>query len=124
MAFRLVALSEGPDIPLDGTTPIVVGRGPLCDARLPFTRVSRRHCIISVVVGAVEIRDLGSTNGTLINGRQVLSGRLRPGDVLSIAGIRYRLEAGLPTRLSWMIRMNGSAPGGDLSTKLDIPRRS
>jgi pSer/pThr/pTyr-binding forkhead associated (FHA) protein len=39
----------------------------------------------------VVVRDLGSTNGIRINGRRVESGRLRPGDELSIAHFRYRL---------------------------------
>ena len=40
------------------------------------------------------MRDLGSTNGIRINGQRVQIGRLRPGDELSIAHIRYRLEKG------------------------------
>jgi hypothetical protein len=44
--------------------------------------------------GEVVVRDLGSTNGIRINGQRVESGRLRPGDELSIAHIRYRLEGG------------------------------
>ena len=40
----------------------------------------------------VLVRDLGSTNGIRINGMRVETGRLRPGDELSIAHIRYRLE--------------------------------
>jgi pSer/pThr/pTyr-binding forkhead associated (FHA) protein len=43
--------------------------------------------------GEVVVRDLGSTNGTRINGERVEVGRLRPGDELSIAHYRYRLEA-------------------------------
>jgi pSer/pThr/pTyr-binding forkhead associated (FHA) protein len=39
------------------------------------------------------VRDLGSTNGTWINGFRVEKGRLRPGDVMAIAQIRYRLVA-------------------------------
>jgi pSer/pThr/pTyr-binding forkhead associated (FHA) protein len=42
----------------------------------------------------VVVRDLGSTNGTWINGLRVAEGRLRPGDELAIAGVRYRLEGG------------------------------
>jgi pSer/pThr/pTyr-binding forkhead associated (FHA) protein len=38
------------------------------------------------------VRDLGSTNGIRVNGMRVKTGRLRPGDELSIAHIRYRLE--------------------------------
>jgi len=40
----------------------------------------------------VVVRDLGSTNGIRINGMRVKTARLRPGDELSIAHIRYRLE--------------------------------
>jgi pSer/pThr/pTyr-binding forkhead associated (FHA) protein len=40
----------------------------------------------------VVVRDLGSTNGIRINGMPVETGRLRPGDELSIAHFRYRLE--------------------------------
>jgi pSer/pThr/pTyr-binding forkhead associated (FHA) protein len=40
----------------------------------------------------VVVRDLGSTNGTWINGGRVHCGRLKPGDEVSIAYNRYRLE--------------------------------
>src|SRR5690349_23022705 len=93
MPVRLVALDEGPDIPVDRTL-VVVGRHPQCDARLDSIRVSRRHCCMSEDNGEVVVRDLGSTNGIRINGQRVESGRLRPGDELSIAHIRYRLENG------------------------------
>jgi pSer/pThr/pTyr-binding forkhead associated (FHA) protein len=93
MPTRLVALDDGPDIPL-GREPIVVGRHPLCDVRLPSIRVSRRHCCLTEVDGEVAVRDLGSSNGTRINDRRVEAGRLRPGDTLTIANLRYRLEKG------------------------------
>ena len=93
MTTRLVALDDGPDIPL-GREPIVVGRHPNCDVRLPSIRVSRRHCCLTEVDGEVAVRDLGSSNGTLINVRRVEAGRLRPGDSLSIATLRYRMENG------------------------------
>src|SRR4051812_47088301 len=91
MPLRLVALEEGPDIYLDRAM-MVVGRHPQCDARLDSIRVSRRHCCMTEDSGDVVVRDLGSTNGIRINGQRVESGRLRPGDELSIAHIRYRLE--------------------------------
>lgn len=91
MTTRLVALDGGPDIHV-GPAPIVVGRDRRCDARLASARVSRRHCCLAVVDGHVLVRDLGSTNGILINGRAVAAGRLEPGDELSIAHLRYRAE--------------------------------
>lgn len=93
MSTRLVALSEGADIPLDRAM-IVVGRHPQCDARLDSIRVSRRHCCMTPDHGEVIVRDLGSTNGIRINDQRVEMGRLRAGDVLSIAHLRYRLEVG------------------------------
>ena len=93
MPSRLVALDEGPDIMLDRTM-VVVGRHPACDTRLDSLRVSRHHCCMTQENGEVVVRDLGSTNGIRINGQRVEIGRLRPGDELSIAHIRYRLENG------------------------------
>jgi pSer/pThr/pTyr-binding forkhead associated (FHA) protein len=93
MTARLVALDEGSDIMLDRAM-VVVGRHPACDARLDSLRVSRHHCCMMQENGEVVVRDLGSTNGIRINGQRVEMGRLRPGDELSIAHIRYRLDNG------------------------------
>src|SRR5262245_5262883 len=93
MPHFLVALDGGPDIPVD-REPIVVGRHPNCDVRLPSIRGSRRHCCLTRVDGEVVVRDLGSSNGTRINDRRVEAGRLRPGDTLTITHLHYRLEKG------------------------------
>src|SRR5260370_35405112 len=91
MSSRFVAIDEGPDITLDRVM-IVVGRDPNCDTRLEAMRVSRHHCCMTRENDQVVVRALGSTNGIQINGMRVETGRLRPGDELSIAHIRYRLE--------------------------------
>jgi pSer/pThr/pTyr-binding forkhead associated (FHA) protein len=91
MSTRFVAIDEGPDITLDRAM-VVVGRHPNCDTRLDSLRVSRHHCCMTHENGQVVVRDLGSANGIRINGQRVETGRLRPGDELSIAHIRYRLE--------------------------------
>jgi len=91
MPARLVALDEGTDIPLDRTM-VVVGRHPQCDARLESLRISRHHCCMTQDQDEIVVRDLGSTNGIRINGQRVEMGRLRPGDELAIAHIRYRFE--------------------------------
>ncbi len=93
MPVRLVALDEGPDITIDRDM-VIVGRHPNCDTRLDSLRVSRRHCCMLQDSGDVVVRDLGSTNGIRINGQRVEHGRLHPGDELSIAHIRYRVENG------------------------------
>src|ERR1700723_3336851 len=99
MPARLVALDEGSDIALDRSM-VVVGRHPLCDVRLDSLRISRHHCCMTQVKDEIEVRDLGSTNGIRINGERVERGRLRTGDELSIAHIRYRLENGIAQEMT------------------------
>ena len=101
---RLIALGAGPDIPV-GPYPVIVGRDPWCDARLDSIRVSRIHCCLTEDDGGkVVVLDLGSANGTRINGRRVELGRLRLGDELSIAHLRYRVE---DNRAEWRAPANG-----------------
>jgi pSer/pThr/pTyr-binding forkhead associated (FHA) protein len=71
---------------------VVVGRHRDCDARLDSPRVSRWHCCLTEVDGEVWVRDLGSTNGTWIDGRRVGCERLQIGEVLAIAHVRFRVE--------------------------------
>jgi hypothetical protein len=99
MPARLVALDEGSDISLDRSM-VVVGRHPLCDVRLDSLRISRHHCCMTQDKDELVVRDLGSTNGIRINGERVERGRLRSGDELSIAHIRYRLENGVAQEMT------------------------
>ena len=91
MPPRLVCLDGHADISLDRAV-VVVGRHHRCDVRIPSPRVSRRHCCLTPDRDGVLVRDLGSTNGTRINGERVAEGVLRPGDQLAIAHCRFQLE--------------------------------
>lgn len=68
----------GRTIALAQTT--VLGRGAEADVQLPDTGVSRKHAELRQVHGRVELHDLGSTNGTKVNGQRVTSLTLRDGD--------------------------------------------
>ena len=91
MTLRLVCLDGHADISLDRAV-VLVGRHRWCHVRIASPRVSRRHCCLAPDRDGVLVRDLGSTNGTRINGRRVEEGVLRPGDELSIAHCRFQLE--------------------------------
>lgn len=52
------------------------------------------HCLIVRTDGLLFIRDLGSTNGTKVNGQRVVRGALLPGDELAFAGEKFRVEMG------------------------------
>jgi len=63
-----------------GEGDLVVGRGPGCAVALSDDSVSRRHARLVFRDGAWIIQDLGSTNGTIVNGERVGRCRLELGD--------------------------------------------
>jgi pSer/pThr/pTyr-binding forkhead associated (FHA) protein len=62
----------------------VIGRQTDCELRVPVSEVSRQHCEIVIEDGFASIADLGSSNGTFVNGERVESRRLNPGDVIAV----------------------------------------
>src|SRR5262249_44121928 len=87
--------------PLDGGKPIeivkdmvVVGRKEDCDLNLDHKSVSKLHCVIVKTDGALLVRDLGSTNGTRVNGQRIRRGWLLPNDQLHIASVKFKIHFG------------------------------
>ena len=71
-----------------GPAPITLGRDAACTIPLASRYVSRRHARIDAQGGAVLFVDLGSHNGSRVNGRRVAAPtRLLPGDRLDLAGV-------------------------------------
>jgi hypothetical protein len=86
-----LVLTDGQRIRLSDR-PIVLGRQPDCDVVLDDSNVSRRHAEIVVRDGEVVLSDLGSTNGTKVNGASVRSCVLRIGDAVQIGLSRMLIE--------------------------------
>ena len=64
---------------------LVLGRGESCNVRIPDTGVSREHARIFVHNGAVWVRDAGSRNGVVVNGKRIQRpATIGPGDTVSI----------------------------------------
>jgi pSer/pThr/pTyr-binding forkhead associated (FHA) protein len=97
MPARLISLDGRGHILLDRVL-VVVGRHTESDARIDSSRVSRKHCCLAIDRDGVLVRDLGSRNGTRVNGRKIKVGLIRPGEELGIAHLRYRLEINDETR--------------------------
>ena len=95
MRAHLVPIKGGGN-PIQITRDVtLVGRqDDLCDICLETTSVSKMHCLIVRTDGLLFIRDLGSTNGTKVNGQRVVRGALLPGDELAFAGEKFRVEMG------------------------------
>jgi pSer/pThr/pTyr-binding forkhead associated (FHA) protein len=74
---------DGRSYPLSiGST--VIGRGDQANLRLPDVGISRRHARLDFDGSQVVLTDLGSTNGTMVNGQRVSAVALNPGDVVQL----------------------------------------
>ncbi|MDQ3266506.1 MAG: DUF4388 domain-containing protein [Myxococcota bacterium] len=75
---------QGGEFPLKADKQIVIGRSSELDMVLVEDMVSRKHAKITVSPGKITIEDLGSTNGTFVNGEKVKQSRLKEGDRILI----------------------------------------
>lgn len=91
MYGELHPLGGGDPIPLLKPT-LVVGRRESADIVLRFPNVSSSHCQLSIVDGYWHVKDLGSSNGTKVNGIRVTEHRVDPGDTLSVAKHDYEVN--------------------------------
>lgn len=101
------------------------GRGTECHIRPNSALVSRQHCLLRVNRSGLYVRDLGSTNGTLVNGTRLVGERvLHPGDQLQVGPLilqvvdeeKIRLDDSGEARLE-DTGVQGSGETADLPTQ-------
>jgi pSer/pThr/pTyr-binding forkhead associated (FHA) protein len=90
MLGKLVPCGGGAPIPLNKPT-LVLGRSRDCDIPIACAWVSTRHCELQLRDGAWWVRDLGSKNGTAVNGVKREEQRVEPDAVLAFGGLRFFL---------------------------------
>ena len=76
------------EIPLGGGK-MIIGRKRDCNLCIPSSMVSRLHCELSCEGSSLRIKDLGSSNGTFVNGSKVKEKELKPGDTLGIGPVTF-----------------------------------
>lgn len=82
---------DGKLIPLN-TKKFLIGREQDCHLRPASESVSRHHCAITIDDFTVRVRDLGSSNGTSINGKRILGvHEANPGDVLQVGNLDFEI---------------------------------
>jgi putative nucleotidyltransferase with HDIG domain len=120
--------SKGRTVSMAGANlAVTIGRDPSNRIELVHTAVSRFHCIVSAEGDEYYVEDLGSTNGTYLNGRRVTKHRLSPGDELIVANAAIVVEASPasihdhvgPLDLSVSIAPRGDTPGPALSRSVE-----
>ncbi|WP_165230919.1 FHA domain-containing protein [Aquisphaera insulae] len=88
----MMPVGGGDPIPLKKPE-LLIGRRPGCDIRLDFENVSGKHCTLLLVNGVWTVRDMGSTNGTSVNGARLNSSHaLMPEDELAIADHLFTID--------------------------------
>lgn len=73
--------------------PLTVGRAPECGLYLEDSGISRQHARLRPLDYGVEVEDLGSTNGTFVNGHRVTVGIAAVGDEIAFDQLRFRVDA-------------------------------
>jgi len=91
-AVGSLALPDGSRVVI-GEEPVSIGRLPECDVAVSDPNVSRRHAEVRRQGNDFVVVDLGSTNGTKVNGAGVRERRLVDGDDISVGGTHIRFEA-------------------------------
>ena len=73
----------------------LIGRSPECNLRIASGQVSRRHCLIKVAEELVSVRDLGSANGTRLNGQAIAAEEdviVPPGSTLVVGPLKFIVQ--------------------------------
>jgi pSer/pThr/pTyr-binding forkhead associated (FHA) protein len=89
---------QGGEFPLRSDKEVVIGRSSDLDMVLVEDMVSRKHAKISLAQGKVTLQDLGSTNGTFVNGEKIKRTQLKAGDRILIGTSILKLVAGMSSR--------------------------
>ncbi len=98
----------------------VIGRRHDCDLCIPLMSVSRRHCQLNHNKGILKIRDLGSRNGTYLNGNRINEAVIQAGDSIEVGPVTFVIQIdGQPEDVAQPDRAVRSLPQPDMPTTED-----
>jgi pSer/pThr/pTyr-binding forkhead associated (FHA) protein len=93
-------MGEGKSFVLPPGRIVTIGRAETCEGRLPSAGISKQHCRLTGLSGSkAEVEDLGSSNGTFVNGLLIKKHQLKPGDTIGLNDfiLAVSIEAPRPT---------------------------
>jgi len=91
--------------------PAIVGRGRGASLQIPQALVSRQHCEFVALDGKLRVRDLGSLNGTLVDGKKVAEAEIVSGQTLTIGSVTFRVEYGESVRFTEASKLPAKSEG-------------
>jgi pSer/pThr/pTyr-binding forkhead associated (FHA) protein len=102
--------ADGPELEYElSKSSITLGRAMTNDIILDDNRISRSHARLDCSRQGCELVDLGSSNGTRLNGMRVDKAWLRPGDLISLGSLELRFEIDQPTDITQLTMIDSEA---------------
>jgi adenylate cyclase len=118
--WQLLPLDGGAPIALPSGRAVVLGRGGACDIHLSDDTVSRQHAELRGEERGITVRDLGSANGTAINGVRVAEGRVGPNDVIDFGSSAFRVMDASPHAAESPAAAEEEVPAGTSVRAVDV----
>ena len=125
LALQLLSGKEaGRELPLRPGEELILGRGKAAHVVLDDEKTSRRHARVLCQGGELILEDLGSANGTLLNGKKVQRAALQNGDLIRIGQCGFKVVAELEISAkaqAWWSKAQASLDGDAVSLEKTVP---
>ena len=124
MPFKLTSTDGAHSFELKEGATLVVGRAPTSDVPVIDPTISRRHAEVDYRDGTIVVRDLGSSNGTFVNGMRVEEATVGAGDTITFGKVGFRVQR---VSISTPARHSGptaKAPGATIVRQLPVRDQS
>ena len=97
-AFKLFAATGDQTIDLPASGSVLVGRAATSDVPIYDPTISRRHAEVQLAPSGVQVRDLGSSNGTFLNGARISNATAADGDVVTFGKVAFHVREVTPIK--------------------------
>jgi adenylate cyclase len=124
--FKLLSTTGEQAIDLQAGRTVVVGRAVTSDVPIYDPTISRQHAELALADSGVRVKDLGSSNGTFLNGARITEAVAAENDVVTFGKVAYRVKSVTAPALrpqvvpSFSTPKQGSPPGGTIVRQLPV----
>ena len=112
MRLKLTSADNLQTFELKTNAPMIVGRAPTSDIPVFDPTISRRHAELLANDHALQVKDLGSSNGTFLNGTRVESTTVNVGDTITFGKVAFKLQSASPAPAAGAPAAGRQAPSG------------